>query len=210
MVAGFVTAIGLGVAAGIYFPNIWWIATLGLIPIIGGSIAIMFLLQQRPYPATLTTTIASVLFCMFMFGVGTVAVDSTRQTHALLDQVRMADGSTEIATYHCLESSWVFYGQKPIYELLRNDSPLPEGERLERNDFWQKKPIVSPQAFVQARPNAMILTTDEHVESLLGKLPDEFTVQREVDFFLDPEHKLVLVSRPNVATAATTSDSERR
>ena len=122
----------------------------------------------------------------------------------------MADGSTEIATYHCLESSWVFYGQKPIYELLRNDSPLPEGERLERNDFWQKKPIVSPQAFVQARPNAMILTTDEHVESLLGKLPDEFTVQREVDFFLDPEHKLVLVSRPNVATAATTSDSERR
>lgn len=219
--AGFITAIGLGVAAGMYFPQIWWIATLGLIPIVGGSIAILFLVRQQAFSATLTTTIASVLFCLFMFGVGTVAVDSTRQTDLLLNQIKLADTSSEIATYHCLESSWVFYGRKPIYELERMDQNInkmaPESEprldemeiaaskQLERDYFWQKKPVVSPQAFATARPNAMILTTDEHAELLLAKLPAGYAVQQKVDFFLNPKRKLVLISRPAHTAAATSS-----
>jgi 4-amino-4-deoxy-L-arabinose transferase-like glycosyltransferase len=193
--AGVVTCAGLGIAASKFFPQIWWIAALGLIPVIGGAVTIYLHHTGRNQPAILSTAISSVVFCLFMFGVGTVAVDSTRQTHLILDEVKMAAEDNNVATYHCLESSWVFYAQRPIYELHRGERNEATPNNLDREAFWKKKPVVSPEDFVAAKPNAMFITTDEHVDELLSRLPRDFGVSQQTDFFLKQDRKLILIAR---------------
>ena len=193
--AGLVTSIGLGIAASKFFPQIWWIAGLGLIPIAGGLVAIQFVRNSSFPKVWISLATTSAAFCFLMFGVGTVAVDSTRQTHLLLDEVRFASSNQTIATYHCLESSWVFYAQRPIFELMRSAKGPGSIDSLDRESFWQKKPVISPEDFVAARPESMFITTDEHAEELLARLPREFGVSSEADFFLKEGRKLVLISK---------------
>ena len=200
--AGIITSVGLGIASSKFFPQIGWIAGLGLIPIIGGAIAIYFHRSGQTNPALITTTVASVLFCTFMFGICTVAVDSTRQTHLVLNEVR--NGSTEdaVATYHCLESSWVFYAQRPIFELHRGRKSIDTPETLDREAFWKKKPVVTPEDFIAAAPNAMFITTDKHAEELLSRLPSEFAIKTQTPFFLKQDENLVLISRDSQTAQA--------
>ena len=53
VVAGVVTAIGLAVASTKFFPNIWWISMLGVIPMIGGAVSIYLLRQQTKLSRTI-------------------------------------------------------------------------------------------------------------------------------------------------------------
>ncbi len=205
VLAGVIALVGLGIASNQYFEQIWWIALLGMIPIVGGAVAIFLIRADRQTSASLATTVAAVLFCLFLFGVGTVAVDSTRQTELLLDQVKSSDDSTSVATYRCLESSWVFYSKRPIYELNQSNAKNDIAS-LDRQNFWEKKAIVNPQTFVAERPNSVFLTTDEHASELLQQLPENFQIQQEVDFFLKPDRKLVLIGSEHPAVADSDAD----
>ena len=203
--AGLVTCVGLSIASSRYFPQIWWVAGLGLIPVIGGAVSIYLHYANRSHQAVWSTTTSAVLFCLFLFGAVTVAVDSTRQTHLVLNQVKSATDSRAVATYHCLESSWVFYAERPIYELFRGDQSEADKNSLDREDFWKRKPVISPEDFVQAKPNAMFITTDEHADELLGRLPSDYHVSREVDFFLKENQRLVLIESVAAETHTETA-----
>ena len=206
--AGLITSVGLGVAAGKFFPQIWWIAALGLIPIVGGAIAIYFHRVGRTHPALVATTTAAVLFCVFMFGVGTVAVDSTRQTQLVLNKVKNQNADVPVATYHCLESSWVFYAERPIFELHRGEKLAETAGSLNREAFWQKKPVISPEDFVAEKPDAIFITTDEHADELISRLPDGYDIAKETDFFLKEDRQLVLISRQTSTATQTASAVE--
>ncbi len=197
VLAGGVTSIGLAVASRQFFPEIWWIAALGLIPVIGGGIAIYQLYRQQPQHTLYSTATSAVLFCLFMFGIGTVAVDSTRQTEIVLNDVKQNAIDAPVATYHCLESSWVFYAERPIFELHRGERSPETPTSLSRKAYWKKKPVIPPEDFVATAPNAIFITTDEHAEELVGRLPAGFAITKETDFFLQEGRKLVLISNGN-------------
>ena len=48
--------------------------------------------------------------------------------------------------------------------------------------------------FVKANPEAMLLTTDEHLESMIGQLPEGYEVLQEADYFLKNQ-KILLLGR---------------
>ena len=210
IIGGLVAVVGLGVAAGQFFPNLWWISLVGLLPLVGGVVSIWLLYQARPKLSLVGMGFSAVLFCLIFFGVGTVAVDSTRTTNLVLDKVRQAGSDQPVATFHCLESSWVFYSEKPIFELNRNPAAGGSEEMLERELFWKKKPEVSPEKFASSHPNAMFITTDEHLDALLKKLPADYSISEEVDFFLKRDRKLILVERKSDATAVTAESDDQK
>ncbi|GEM_PF-167218 len=91
---------------------------LGLIPLITGIAAWLVANRSKFQAVPSCLAAGAILFCVGLFGYGTMAVDSNRQSGQLWDYLQKNQSQTsKLATYRCLESSWVFYAQQPIWEL---------------------------------------------------------------------------------------------
>jgi 4-amino-4-deoxy-L-arabinose transferase-like glycosyltransferase len=205
---GLVTAAGLGYAANIYFPTQIWMIGIGLIPILGGAVAFWQLIRTNHQHALWTTVTTSVLFIFLFFGFGTVAVDTAQQSQLVLRQVVAAESDQVVASYRALESSWVFYGQKPIYEcsMATRDA---ESESLDRRNWWEAKPRISAEMLATLHPNAMFITTDEHLAELQQKLPPGFEVVERANYFLK-EQEILLLRRPSKRVARMNQPAQVR
>lgn len=203
--SGLVTC-GVLVTAGLYFVGTeyldgdWRVALVGVPLIVGGALVTWLVLRDRRALAVGVFVPTAVAYSLGMFGLGTGLVDQHRQTEELWAAACRQSPDAELATFRCLESSWVFYARRPIYEL--EPDPKRAAATLERAKPWEKKPWVTPQTFATNR-NGLILTTDEHVEELQSLLGGEVEVVESVPFFLKPGRNLLLV-RPS--TASRTAD----
>ena len=93
------------------------------------------------------------------------------------------------------------YGERPIYELEKLSSfdyPSPASigddvRYLRSKKSWELKsrPVVS--TFLLAFPDALMITTDEHLDSLTSELPARYKVLEQVDRFLKPDQSLILL-----------------
>jgi 4-amino-4-deoxy-L-arabinose transferase-like glycosyltransferase len=199
ILAGVLIMGGLGFAATKFFPHQIWIAAWGLIPMIVGGVLIWMQTKNhtRLIPAVFAG--AAALFCWGLFGVGTTAIDEEQHSHLILDAVQAAPDDSAVAAYGCLESSWVFYGGRPIRELILGDSsnpvaPNPIADPRDRL-FWQPKRQVSIEAFLNSHPGAMFITTGDHVEALKKRLPEHFEVIQTADYFLRNKQIYLLGAR---------------
>ncbi len=200
--SGLLIAGGLGFAAFKFMPNQIWLAALGGVPIVAGGVLIWMQMknQIRPMPAVFAG--AAALFCWGLFGLGTSAVDQEQQSHLVLKEIKAASGESAVAAYGCLESSWVFYGGRPIHELteinpgdsdsLRAGLITEPAQRL----FWQPKPRVTLDSFLAQHPGSLLITTDEHVEALRKRLPEYYEVLQATDYFLKNKQIYLLGIRP--------------
>lgn len=148
------------------------------------------------------------LFCLGLFGMGAGIADSVRQTDPLFEAIRRQNCGTHIASYRCLESSWVVYGGRPIVELaLPGESG---GKWSDKQEFWQYLPRLNPDDFAVQFPDSMILTTSDHLAELQSRLPRQATVVSSTPDFLR-DRRLVLVSLvPPQRTAESTGRDPNR
>jgi 4-amino-4-deoxy-L-arabinose transferase-like glycosyltransferase len=201
---GVMTAIGLGVAVYLFLPEQVLLPALGIIPVIGGSIAIWQLIQNQKNRVMWTSVCTSLLFCFVMFGFGTVAVDTHQQHQLVLNKVAEANEGQFVAAYRSLESSWVYYSAKPIYECSVDESVADPG--LDRKRPWNKKPRATPETILATQPNAMFITTDEHLDELKERLPDDFEVVQSTDYFLS-QKKIMLLKRAESRVAQAVEET---
>ena len=200
--AGLVMA-GIGVTAGVgfatikYLPNQTWLAGLGLIPLIGGILLLWMLFKNRNAAMPAVFAVSSMLFCGGLFGLGTVSLDSEQHSHQIIDQIGPAD---TIAAFGCLESSWVFYAERPIVELAVESESTSPKKNYKATGFWKPKPRITVEAFINTNPSAVLITTSEHLDSLKQQLPEDFEVLQTTDYFLKNK-QLVLLGRSNLTTA---------
>ncbi len=201
---GVMTAVGLGVAVYLYLPQQVLLPAIGVIPIIGGVIAIWQLTNNQKARVLWTSACTSLLFCFAMFGFGTVAVDSHQQHQQVFSQVAEASEAQFVAAYGCLESSWVYYGDKPIYECSVKESVADPS--LTRTQPWKKKPRATPRVILATQPDAMFITTDEYLDELQSQLPSDFEVVESAGYFLK-DRKILLLKRADARVAATPKTS---
>jgi 4-amino-4-deoxy-L-arabinose transferase-like glycosyltransferase len=188
---GMLASAGLGYAAYEFFPEHVWLVVVGLIPIVGGIVAIWNCCRLRRRQALLATLMSAAMFCFLLFGFGTVAIDSTQQAALVLDPIASAEGQPLVAAYRTLESSWVYYGKRPIYECSWEPAQgIPAS--LEREKWWSAKPRLTPELLLQADPDTIFLTTDEHLAELRQRLPDQFEILQTSKYFLKKKHLLAL------------------
>ena len=208
---GLITSVALAYATVEYLPHVKWIAVIGLVPIVGGACGIWFMFRRQHSPLTIGVIgTTAILFCLLFFGAGTVAIDSERETHVVLNAIKNSDPDRKVATFHCLESSWVYYARRPIYELKR-DSDMDVGiQAIDRHRWWDRKPEISPEDFAAQHPNTLFLTTDEYVEDLLTRLPDNYRVVQQSRFFLKSDRQLLLVENSDSELASSPAEKIHR
>ena len=205
ILSGVLIVLGLGAAASLYLPTQLWLASLGVIPIFAGLAMILMLRKQRTREIPVVFASTSLLFCWCMFGLGTVSIDHEQESHLLLDVID-ANPKTAVAAFGCLESSWVFYGGKPIRELLGPEFEPESGGNNEQKkisdtgqaateNFWQCKPRISVEAFLRSNSQAMFLTSSDHVDELKKRLPEDYEVLQTAAYFLKNK-QIILIGKP--------------
>ena len=212
VLSGILIVCGLGTAASLYLPDQIWLASLGVIPILGGLAMLGMLKKQHAQTIPTVFALTSLFFCWCTFGFGTVSLDHEQESHLLLDVID-ANPETAIAAFGCLESSWVFYSGKPIRELLveASDSDSqpdnrPTGkadstsDEVHEEDYWHCKPRISVESFLNSNSQAMFLTSSDHYEELKKRLPKDYQVLRTAAYFLKNK-QIILVGKPSEQTA---------
>jgi len=189
-------ASGLGLAAGFviasrFFPELPAVYGLvGLIPMVSG-IFCQVTQKQAGHRYLAGFVGGAVILCFTMFGIlsGRVGEQNRFPFAEFLQQHPAAS----VASFDCLESSWVYYSTHPILELRTDnleDDRLPG--RTQKRKFWQTKERPSANQFASTEGNHFIVTTDESLKQLKEKLPGDATVIQTANWFLNSK-KLVLV-----------------
>ena len=144
--------------------------------------------------------VSSVVFVVALFGWGATEIGSTRTNNSVIEAIRQSPPETLIYAYCCLESSWIYYGEKPIVELLMDSQSTDTGE----NDDATIRPAarrISPEALTEHRQPVLIVTTDRHLEEVLTRLGGQFEIAATAPYFTRTE-RMVLLARKSNRTAA--------
>jgi 4-amino-4-deoxy-L-arabinose transferase-like glycosyltransferase len=175
-------------------------ALIGLIPVTGAAVLFWMPTQHGRHFSGVVYLGTAVAFTVATFGIGAVVIDRHRTDIAFFEGLR-EDPSPVFATWGCLESSWVYYSGKSIYQLTEADQPWPWRES--REQFWTPRDWPSPGQFAEAFPDAPLVTTSHRKDELLARLPDYEAVE-SCEWFLHDE-ELVLVRRKEPAGERSTS-----
>lgn len=172
-----------------YLKGSYWLVGLGVLWFAAAIAGWNLSLQRRRPQWVCAFAGAAVIFAVGLFAFGAVAVDRTQSIEQLIEPIRAHQ--VPVATYRCLESSWVFYSQRPIHELATS-----VGEAVgDRSQYWQPKPRLSPAEFARKYPDAMFITTDQSWTELQQQLPADYQIVRYSPYFL--RNKNLLLAAPS-------------
>ncbi len=201
-----VTAV-LIVAGNTYLRGEFFVAVIGLLPLCGGGLAVWMYVRDRNRAAVFSCFALAVLFAIGLFGFASVAVDRQQSASKILDVIAESPNNVKVATFGCLESSWIYYGQKPIYELARDGHE--EGWKDDRRRDWHRKSWPSPEQFTASYRNSLIITTDSEVEGLKARLPNHYRELGRADYFLR-NRQIILLGPPSAVNVAAKTTNARR
>ncbi len=195
--SGLGLSIGLTVLCLRFLGGSYWLIALGLLWVVVAALGWLTMARQGSRQWIVVYTAAAAAFCIGLFGYGTIAVDQTQQVQRLLDPIRGRD--VPVATFRCLESSWVFYAGQPINELATSEQTAEAS--VDRVHFWQRKPRLLPAEFAKKYPNAFFITTEQAWFELQSQLPSTYRIVQTAPYFLRDKNLLLAgpVSNSRVA-----------
>ena len=200
-ICGLLLSVGLFFVGQHFLEQRWGIALVGLIPLLGGSVAYWCFWKSKFRESTVAFGATAVLLMIGIFGFVTVAVDQQQQSHRILDRLRGDNQTVPVATFRCLESSWVYYSRQSIYEL--SDIPCGESWVEPREKTWKAKDRPSPEQFAAAHENALFITTDRDLDELLARLPQGYQELERVPYFLRDKEMVLVGSVAETANEPT-------
>ena len=187
---------GVPLAANEVLPGAGWLGVIGMIPIVGAVVLGILVVRQRDrfIPTALGTT--AVVFSTALFGIGTVAVDRYQRLPELLEVVN-GDPNARIASFGVLESSWVFYSGRPVFELNRQGK---EGEISRDPDRgWLPKPRMNVEQFLSQNGHHYVVTTESRLDELQDQAGDALSEVARIPYFLNNENLVLLTLSPSLA-----------
>lgn len=195
LLVGIVLLVGIPLAAPRFLPGDGWLGILGVVPLAGGSIALLYSERNQPSRAAFAFGGSSILFTTVLFGGVLERVDRHQQSGVLLQAIAAHGADTQVASYGVLEPSWVFYSQRPIDELVVKDVRVPNATWVERGERWVRKPDVTVDDLLRRSGKSLIITTDQYLQPLRAELPAGYEVLAEVPYFMR-KGNLLLLGRP--------------
>jgi hypothetical protein len=110
---------------------------------------------------------------------GSVAVDAHQQQHVLFDAIHAHSRHAEVSSWHCLESSWVYYLGSPIHE-FPHESNSSGGAVIRQ--------------FLADSPDRFVILRERDWKEMEVSLQNEITVVATAPYFLKSERLLLLRS----------------
>lgn len=183
------------------FPGEEWLAVLGAVPLLAGVVAMALTFARRSQTAATLFAGSAVAFTLLLMSVAAQRVDAHQRNLTMLRAVKHCLGDVPLASYGCLEPSWVFYTGQPIEELVMDEGRANSQAWIEVGRQWQPKPAVTVQRLLEQRSPTAIITSDQHLETLSAILPPDFCVVADGPYFLRNRRLLVLARRGSLETA---------
>jgi 4-amino-4-deoxy-L-arabinose transferase-like glycosyltransferase len=209
---GAMMAVGLPLAAGRLLPGEQWLGLIGVVPILGGIAGLMYVALGRLHSAAVTYAATAVALTTAIFGLATVRVDRHQQSHVLLRAIDDHNGQVQVGSFACLEPSWVFYGGRPIYELVegtQDDAAYAVSAQGQAAGSSLAKRRIDVASFLAAERQPFVITTRKQWQRLRSGLPGDLQVIAAVPYFLKKD-QLVLIGRaPRRDTARDTNERLR-
>lgn len=197
-IGGVFMTIGFGYMSYEFLPNEAWLTGIGFIPVVGGLLSFRLINENRRgiYALAITVMVAFVT-CILIFGLGTTSLAKLQTSRQLLEPIRNSPANVRLASYGLLESSWVFYGERPVNELLTDvpSQTFASIPSLQRATFWSPKRRLTPEQFAAGCPESMVITSSEYLEDIKKRLPNDFKVIQTAEYFFQGQ-RLYLLGRP--------------
>ncbi len=190
LVVGVVIAVGLGIA-GQRFIGQPMLALVGIPIAVAGAIGLLLNFKLQSSNSLIGFAGCAGAFALLLFGYATGRIADLQDNQNILSHVRALPTDAKFASYGCLESSWIFYAGRPVYEL---ETKAIANEPIHQRKFWQPKPRPSVSQFAADYPDALVITTADALPALERQLPKEYEVVAEADYFLKNK-KLLLLQR---------------
>ncbi len=171
---GAVILIGFPFAAAYFLPEEWWLALVGVWPLIGAGMAYQYVCQHQRLRAVRTLAITAVALAVTVVGIcpAWVARHQDGLTFGRYIQSLPTTDSAPLATYEYFAPNLVFYAERKVHRL--------------------KKTQIAE--FFATHADALLLTRDDRLEQLAGELPEDVSVLTKQRRFLR-QHDLVLLGR---------------
>jgi 4-amino-4-deoxy-L-arabinose transferase-like glycosyltransferase len=183
-------AVGLPVAAHFLLPGEEWLGLVGLIPLVGAVVCFaLFRLGKARTAAVSFATCAVLLTVALLAGVAQ-QVDRHQQIHVLLSEVAKRSDDPQLATFRCLEPSWVFYSDRNIPVLYGR----PDGD---------------VRRFLSASGDRFLITTEDGFRQIEDKLPPGVEELARAPYFLQ-EVDVVLLGNTGGKQRIATSPRPKR
>ena len=116
---------------------------------------------------------------MLLLGFATQRIDRYRGTDQLLGAVFDQTAHPELASYGCLEPSWVFYAGRPIKEFR-----APK----QRRDVGK---------FLRRERDGYLITTKDRIPELSSHLPGDVRILADIRYFLEDEQLVIIGPGPH-------------
>jgi len=203
VLVGLILTGALPLLADRYLPGDEWLGAIGLVPVAGGLMALVWAERQNRQRASLCYAVSAVAFVTLLFGGVASRVDRHQQNHVLLESIaaNSSEASPRVASLGLLEPTWIFYGGRPVIELSEPGVGSPNPSWIERDGHWVSQPPPAVETLLKDDDPLFIITSDRYLEALSAKLPRDFQVLAECPRFLR-KGKLLLVGRPKSALVA--------
>ena len=111
MLGGIGISIGLAIGLRQAFPEEWKLAAIGILPFLGGVIALWAVKMRQIHFSAATYASAAVLFSIALHAVASQAI-SRHQSYS--DILPTAEANQQLACLGRLEPTWVFYAGRPV------------------------------------------------------------------------------------------------
>jgi 4-amino-4-deoxy-L-arabinose transferase-like glycosyltransferase len=203
IVIGVGISVGLPIAATLYLPGEQWLATLGLLPIVGGAFVIYAVRKRSEWAAPALATCAGAMMISF-FAFAADRVDSHRRHEELFSAIDSKNKLQPIAVWGVLEPSWVFYSQRSL-EVVESH---PTSRRVVPSlvdGKWRKEPVETPSDFLQRHPDGILVTTRKLWNAQRREWESELVEIAEAPYFLKQDELIALQRRESVALKSKAS-----
>ena len=213
-IVGIVVAGGMLYISREYLPGEYRLLLLAAIPLAGGLAGLVLFWSKRNLWAVRASCAAAVLFVLLFFGWGTVWVSGHRHSQQMMVDLAREFPSSNVATYRCLESSWIFYAQRSFIELLPTQTTGQSTELQNANKrtrFWHDQPDLPLQQYLAEHQGGLIITRSSRYQEIAAELPDHYAILRREPFFLQRD-ELVLIGpqQAQVANAESINSEAMR
>jgi 4-amino-4-deoxy-L-arabinose transferase-like glycosyltransferase len=179
-----------------FLPGEGWLGLIGLALVVGGVLALGWLLLSNRQAAGLTFAVTTISFATLVFAVGAQRANNQHSHSHIVDAARRHNADLPLYAFQILEPSWVFYAGHPVPHITADKA----------RTAGKTSATILAEHFAR-QPKSLVIMTSTEFASLAAEIPN-CEVVAEAPRLLEHEQWVVVEQKNDVRVAGKRSPAE--